>query len=359
METHPWPRLLASWRDGRLHTLLLHADGRRAYASDEPIHDGTQLAPALADALTALHRPVRHAVLVSDTEMATDELRRRLGLATLCSVSRARALRLAPDDESGWTGAAHALNLSLHTPASDAVCTQIRAAYEHLTRCERRVADVVLANPSAALETPTARLAEAADVSQPQVIRFCRALGFDGVKSLKRALAQSLGPAADPPAAHPLLTRSLQSLQHVERSRLADAARLLAGAHQIDVLADAARAPLLDLALCTLWRLGLPARPVPPGEPHRAPVCLTLGAGTAPGVVIAEAYQPGNAALQLVTGPESPAAPTLLATVMLQLLLAELAPAKAQPLRPSDAVLPRADRSASAPRPATAGGRGA
>ncbi|RZL89879.1 MAG: hypothetical protein EOP73_29785, partial [Variovorax sp.] len=141
-DAQPWPRLLACWRDSWLRTLLLHADGRRAYARDEPITDGAQLAPALADALAALHRPVHHAVLMTDTELATDALSRRLGLATLCTVSWARALRLAPEDASGWTGAARALDLALHTPATTGtVCDQIRAAYAQLTRCERRVAD--------------------------------------------------------------------------------------------------------------------------------------------------------------------------------------------------------------------------
>ncbi|MDR7332914.1 hypothetical protein [Roseateles asaccharophilus] len=204
------------------------------------------------------------------------------------------------------------------------LCAQIRAA--RLTRTERRVADVVLANPAAALRTATARLAEAAQVSQPQVIRFCRALGFDGVSSFKHALAASLGGVATDPG-HPLLTRSLQALAHVDPHRLADAARLLARAPRIDVWTDVDRAPLQDLALGMLWRLGLPARPAQPAA--RAPVSLALGAsapwGAATTVLITEQPQPRAAALQLVTGNECAAAPTLLATLMLQLLLAEIA----------------------------------
>jgi len=209
-----------------------------------------------------------------------------------------------------------------------AVCRQVRAAYASLTRTERRVADVVLANPAAALETATARLAEAAQVSQPQVIRFCRAVGFNGVSSLKRALAASLASGADAPTGHPLLARSLQALSHVDRSRLADAARALTEARQIDVFADASRAPLLDLALGTLWRQGLPARPLQPGGQSQAPVCLALGAipdARTLVILIAESPTAGGEMLQqLVTGRESEAAPTLLATLMLQLLLAEL-----------------------------------
>ncbi len=332
MNAQPWPRLLACWQDGRLRTLLLHADGRRAHASDEPIQDGTQLAPALADALAALHRPVHHAVLMTDTELAADTLSKRLGLATLCTVPWARALRLAPEDASGWTGAARALDLALHTTATTgAVCDQIRATYPHLTRCERRVADVVLANPGAALDTATARLAEAAQVSQPQVIRFCRALGFDGVKTFKRALAESLASQGGEPAGHPLLARSTQALRGLDRATLGIAARTLAGASQVDVLADAAHAPLRDMALQALWRSGIPARPLLHGDlPAAAPaVCLALGAIATPrpgmpGVWITESAQ-ANAAVQLVTGPEAELAPALLAMLALQLLLADVA----------------------------------
>ena len=339
MDAQPWPRLLACWRDGRLSTLLLHADGRRAHARDEPIGDGSQLAPALADVLTALHRPVHHAVLMTDTELAADTLSKRLGLATLCAVPWARALRLAPEDETGWTGAARALDLAVHTPATGAVCAQIRACYTHLTRCERRVADVVLANPSAALETATARLADAAQVSQPQVIRFCRALGFDGVKGFKRALAESLGSEAGAPEGHPLLARSTQALRSLDRATLSRAAEILAQASQIEVLADAARAPLRDLALQALWQAGLLARPSLPGDlpPPAASVCLALGSDAAlrpevHTVWITEKAQ-ATTALQLVTGAEAELAPALLATLSLQLLLADVTASRRGPQR--------------------------
>ena len=102
----------------------------------------------------------------------------------------------------------------------------------------------------------------------------------------------------------------------------------LVQAPRIDVFADMDRAPLLDLALASLWRLGLPARPVQPGGPTLAPVCLALGTSPGPStpvILIAETPQPALASLQqLVTGRESEAAPLLLATLMLQLLLAEL-----------------------------------
>jgi hypothetical protein len=341
MDVHPWPRLLACWRDGRLRTLLLHADGRRAHTRDEAINDDSQLAPALADALAALHRPVHHAVLMTDTELAADTLGQRLGLATLCTVPWARALRLAPEDATGWLGAARALDLALHMPVTGAVCQQIRSAYARLTRCERRVADVVLANPSAALETATARLAEAAQVSQPQVIRFCRALGYDGVKSFKRAMAESLAVGdGEAPAGHPLLARSMQALRCLDVATLMLAAQTLASATQVDVLADAARGPLRDMALQALWRAGIPARALLPGDmPQATPgICLALGDGATPrpgvpAVWITESVRSTNA-VQLVTGAEAESAPALLAALALQLLVADVAESRRRPPRP-------------------------
>lgn len=231
-----------------------------------------------------------------------------------------------------WSGAARALDLALQAPDSGAVCNRIRAVYAHLTRSERRVADVVLASPADALEMATARLAEAAAVSQPQVIRFCRALGFAGVKALKRALAASPANAGGTPARHPLLEHSVQALAHLDRNRLSAAARLLCGARAIHVRADAEHMPLLDLALRMLWRLDLPARPAQAGAQAGDAICLALGAcactgagAGAGGIVISERPLGDSPALQIVTGSESPGAPLLLATLVMQLLLAEMA----------------------------------
>ena len=212
------------------------------------------------------------------------------------------------------------------------LCQRIRSHYPQLTRTEKRVADVVLADPAAIPETATARLAEAAQVSQPQVIRFCRSIGFEGVSSFKRALTASLALGSEQPEMggwHPLLTRSSAALGRLDRALLGEAAQLLAEATQIHVLADAAHAPLLDLSLRGLWRLGLMARPVHEGPIGQlAPVCLVLGSGTtlpsdARAVVIAERAAP-CAAVQLLTGAESELAPLLMASLMLQLLMAEV-----------------------------------
>lgn len=241
------------------------------------------------------------------------------------------------DDQPCWTGAARALSQALRVPAPQVILLRIRSAYAHLTPSERRVADVILASPADALEMATARLADAARVSQPQVIRFCRALGFEGVKALKRALAFSMGARTDALGAHPLLVRGQQALAGLDRHALSAAARLLAGAAQVDVTADAERAPLGDLALRMLWRLGRSARLLEAGRRSTAPVCLSLGMGAVAAdgtaIVIAEQAEFGMPMLQFVTGPESPRAPLLLATLVLQMMLAEIAPARRPSVR--------------------------
>src|SRR5690606_13089134 len=62
-----------------------------------------------------------------------------------------------------------------------------------LRKSERRVAELILQDPTRILGFRITDLAQSAGVSEPTVIRFCRALGFDGFLSFKLQLAQYLG----------------------------------------------------------------------------------------------------------------------------------------------------------------------
>lgn len=82
----------------------------------------------------------------------------------------------------------------------------IKDSYAELRPAERRVADVVLADVGFAVDASNAEIARRADVSEPSVTRFCRAIGCDGVRDFKLKLAQSvavgriyLGPTEPPP----------------------------------------------------------------------------------------------------------------------------------------------------------------
>ena len=57
---------------------------------------------------------------------------------------------------------------------------------------ERKVAEVVLADPGRVVESSMAGLAEAAGVSEPTVMRFCTATGHAGFQAFRMRLAQAL-----------------------------------------------------------------------------------------------------------------------------------------------------------------------
>ncbi|MDT8398160.1 MAG: SIS domain-containing protein [Pseudomonadales bacterium] len=65
-----------------------------------------------------------------------------------------------------------------------------------LRKSERKVAEFVQKNPETIINMRIIDLATNAGVSEPTVIRFCRAIGFDGFQSFKVQLAQYLGASA-------------------------------------------------------------------------------------------------------------------------------------------------------------------
>lgn len=68
----------------------------------------------------------------------------------------------------------------------------LRERLDTLNRAERKVAEVILADPSAAISKSIAVLAQAAGVSEPTVNRFCRSFDTKGYPDFKLKLAQSL-----------------------------------------------------------------------------------------------------------------------------------------------------------------------
>ncbi len=61
----------------------------------------------------------------------------------------------------------------------------IKDKYQLLGTGERRIADYILGHEDEILELPIAELAAFADVSQPTAVRFCKKLGFNGIKEFK------------------------------------------------------------------------------------------------------------------------------------------------------------------------------
>jgi RpiR family carbohydrate utilization transcriptional regulator len=69
---------------------------------------------------------------------------------------------------------------------------RIKNALENLSKSERRVGELVLAQPNLIANAPIAQIADMAHVSQPTVIRFCRTLNCSGLQDFKLRLTRSL-----------------------------------------------------------------------------------------------------------------------------------------------------------------------
>lgn len=67
----------------------------------------------------------------------------------------------------------------------------IRNVAESLRPAERKVAEMVLGDVDFAMRASITELAQRADVSEPSVTRFCRAVGAHGLRDFKMRLAQS------------------------------------------------------------------------------------------------------------------------------------------------------------------------
>ena len=85
----------------------------------------------------------------------------------------------------------HVVGEAYSKPIPD-ILSQIKDSYGELRPAERRVADVVLADVTFSVDASNAEIARRAEVSEPTVTRFCRAIGCDGVRDFKLKLAQSV-----------------------------------------------------------------------------------------------------------------------------------------------------------------------
>ncbi|WP_306120100.1 MULTISPECIES: SIS domain-containing protein [unclassified Roseitalea] len=80
------------------------------------------------------------------------------------------------------------------------VLETVRRLRDDLRKSDRKVANIVLAEPERVLNATVAETAAIAGVSQPTVIRFCNSVGCEGFQDFKLRLARSL--AFGTPATH-------------------------------------------------------------------------------------------------------------------------------------------------------------
>lgn len=68
---------------------------------------------------------------------------------------------------------------------------RIKRKYDDLTSSEKKVADVVMLIGENIMDHTIASLAIESKVSEPTVVRFCRSIGINGIKELKKAALQN------------------------------------------------------------------------------------------------------------------------------------------------------------------------
>ncbi|MEO2134058.1 MurR/RpiR family transcriptional regulator [Microbacterium sp.] len=157
-------------------------------------------------------------------------------------------------------------------PVDAPTTVRIAAMRNGLQPTERRVADLIVAEPDAVVELTAQQLADRAGVARSSVVRACQSLGYRGYPQLRVALAAELG--AQPPRAAdhgdgPLgelraaLARTAQSLTTAVSLMSADdvssAVADVAGASRLLVVANGLSAPVASDLAMRLTAVGRPA----------------------------------------------------------------------------------------------------
>ncbi|WP_372619334.1 MurR/RpiR family transcriptional regulator [Falsiroseomonas sp.] len=211
---------------------------------------------------------------------------------------------------------------------------RIAAILGRLTPAERKVAELVAADPAAIPASTLAALARGAGVSEPTVIRFCRALGLEGFAELRlvvvRAEAGGAAPAPRPiapgmpagEAAAAVLEGAIATLDAARRTLdgelVARAALALLRAARVEIWACGASFPAarhLEGALLGLCRgvaarddgamQGLAAATL---EGDAVALCLSRSGADRDVVEAARIAADGGATVLAITRPRSPLA---------------------------------------------------
>lgn len=170
-----------------------------------------------------------------------------------------------------------AVILAEHLGGGDAapILERIRKIRMQFPSAQRKVADLVLADPRAVMNEPIAEIARRAEVGQPSVIRFCRSLGCQGLADFKLKLVS--GAADTVPVAHsqveagdsPLdagvkvidstISAMMDARDHLDREAVSRAIEILGRAAHIDFYAFGSCGLAAQDACQTFFRLGIPS----------------------------------------------------------------------------------------------------
>jgi len=159
---------------------------------------------------------------------------------------------------------------------------QIKNTLPELRKSEKLVADFVLKNPKSIVTMKTAEASSAMAISEPTLIRFCKALGFSGYQEFKINLSQQL--AADDyfvmyeieedDSIHELcekvfdttISEILNVRSQIDQDILESAIEALANAKRVEVYAFGGSAPVAMDAQHKFFRLKISSSFI--SDPH-------------------------------------------------------------------------------------------
>lgn len=165
----------------------------------------------------------------------------------------------------------------------------IRTQYDSLSKSEKKVALAVLEQPELAIAENITALAKKANVSEPTVVRFCRAIGFEGWHAFKMKLAQglALSPGADESPApedmaadlvNKICSRSINTLLDLRNSldanAIEQALQVLSRASRIEFYGQGTSGIIASDAQHKFFRSGVPT--VAYADPHIHSIAASL-----------------------------------------------------------------------------------
>ena len=158
----------------------------------------------------------------------------------------------------------------------------IKNTLPDLRKSEKIVGEFILADPKSIITMKTAEASSAMGISEPTLIRFCKALGFTGYQELKINLSQQL--AADDyfvmyeidqnDTLHELcekvfdttISEILNVRSQIDQNVLSDAIEILANAGRVEFYAFGGSAPVAMDGQHKFFRLKIPSSYI--SDPH-------------------------------------------------------------------------------------------
>lgn len=160
--------------------------------------------------------------------------------------------------------------------------TKIKSARDGLRKSEQKVADVIIADPDSSMHSSIQAIAARAEVSEPTVIRFCRALDCVGFQQFKLRLAQDLASRgtffyrdvtvddSNKELATKLIDGAIASMVHVRNQfnpdALEEAINLYNQCERVEFYGSGGSAIVAEDAQLKFFRLGKPA--ISYSDPH-------------------------------------------------------------------------------------------